>query len=99
MCRRVFESSQQQPRSSSRGVRNSAKFEVTNELCLAINNIDYVLQFIKPFVTELGKENIDLFLKIRLDFLKGTFDEILKRTFDESQNEIALKIYYVVLNN
>lgn len=32
------------------------KFIVTPKLCLAINNIDYVLQFIKPFVTELGME-------------------------------------------
>ncbi|XP_021939432.1 protein unc-13 homolog 4B isoform X2 [Zootermopsis nevadensis] len=34
------------------------KFEVTNEWCLAINNIDYVQQSIQPFVGELGMEEI-----------------------------------------
>ena len=33
---------------------SSKEFEVTQELCLAINNIDYVLQYIRPFVDELG---------------------------------------------
>ena len=33
------------------------RFDVTPSICLAINNIDYVLEFIKPFVTEeLGTE-------------------------------------------
>ena len=33
------------------------RFDVTPPICLAINNIDYVLEFIKPFVTEeLGTE-------------------------------------------
>ena len=27
------------------------RFDVTPNICLAINNIDYVLEFIKPFVT------------------------------------------------
>ena len=27
------------------------RFDVTPSICLAINNIDYVLEFIKPFVT------------------------------------------------
>lgn len=30
------------------------KFEVSESLCLAINNIDYVLQYIQPFVDDLG---------------------------------------------
>ncbi|XP_054263461.1 protein unc-13 homolog 4B-like isoform X2 [Macrosteles quadrilineatus] len=34
------------------------KFEVTNEWCLAINNIDYVRQSIQPFVKELGLDDI-----------------------------------------
>ena len=29
---------------------NLAKFQVSESLCLAINNIDYVLQYIQPFV-------------------------------------------------
>jgi len=34
------------------------KFEVTNEWCFAINNIDYVQQSIQAFVGELGMEEI-----------------------------------------
>ena len=29
---------------------NAVKFQVSETLCLAINNIDYVLQYIQPFV-------------------------------------------------
>ena len=29
---------------------NMAKFQVSETLCLAINNIDYVLKYIQPFV-------------------------------------------------
>merc|ERR1711971_647332 len=35
---------------------NVAKFQVSESLCLAINNIDYVLQYIQPFVQELNYE-------------------------------------------
>jgi len=35
---------------------NVGKFQVSESLCLAINNIDYVLQYIQPFVNELGYE-------------------------------------------
>lgn len=41
------------------------KFEVTNEWCLAINNIDYVRQSIHPFVKELGMDDI---IKALADF-------------------------------
>jgi len=34
------------------------KFQVTNDWCLAINNIDYVRQSINPFVVDLGMEEI-----------------------------------------
>ena len=39
---------------NSSRLQSTTKFTVTPHLCLAINNIDYVLQFIKPFVQELG---------------------------------------------
>jgi len=35
---------------------NVGKFQVSESLCLAINNIDYVLKYIQPFVNELGYE-------------------------------------------
>lgn len=34
------------------------KFEVTQEWCLAINNIDYIRQSLPPFVKELGTDDI-----------------------------------------
>lgn len=34
------------------------RFEVTNEWCVAINNIDYVRQSLQPFVQELGMDEI-----------------------------------------
>lgn len=40
----------------SREQNNNGKFRVSKSLCLAINNIDYVLQYIQPFVAELGYE-------------------------------------------
>jgi hypothetical protein len=42
----------------------TSKFTVTPHLCLAINNIDYVLQFIRPFVEELGIDETLLKLEI-----------------------------------
>ena len=38
---------------------NVAKFQVSESLCLAINNIDYVLQYIQPFVQVLLNLTID----------------------------------------
>ena len=35
-----------------------AEFEVSSQLCLAINNIDFVLQYIRPFIEELGIDEI-----------------------------------------
>ncbi len=44
--------------SGRRGNRRKPEFVVTPALCLAINNIDFVLEFIRPFVIELGLEDI-----------------------------------------
>ena len=65
MCRRVMDCQREQEehkRKKSLNVQNGnipapnqrrgkARFDVTPSICLAINNIDYVLEFIKPFVT------------------------------------------------
>ncbi|TRY76437.1 hypothetical protein TCAL_00056 [Tigriopus californicus] len=48
MCRRVTLSQQIE--------KKDGKYEITPSLCLAINNIDYVLEFIQPFVAALGME-------------------------------------------
>lgn len=34
------------------------RFEVTTEWCVAINNIDYVRQSLKPFVEQLSMDDI-----------------------------------------
>ncbi len=41
-----------------RNGNGKSDFVVTPALCLAINNIDFVLEFIRPFVNELGLEEI-----------------------------------------
>jgi hypothetical protein len=46
MCKRVVSAQQS----------DSVTFVVTPAMCLAINNIDYVLAYIRPFVEELGLE-------------------------------------------
>ena len=59
MSKRVTESTQQQNSNGDQqggASSQSKKFTITPELCLAINNIDYVLRFIQPFVKELGLE-------------------------------------------
>ncbi|XP_075222315.1 C2 and C2B_Munc13-like domain-containing protein staccato isoform X2 [Lycorma delicatula] len=55
------------------------KFEVTNEWCLAINNIDYVRKHIRPFAKELGIEDI---IKALADFRSPTEAERCKETLE-----------------
>ncbi len=60
MCQRVVVSQNEQQRQYQQHHRNPSghKFVVTEPICLAINNIDFVLEFVKPFVTEeLGTED------------------------------------------
>ena len=45
---------------------NLAKFQVSESLCLAINNIDYVLQYIQPFVQVPFKPISELIYEINI---------------------------------
>uniref|UniRef100_A0A182VXG9 Uncharacterized protein n=1 Tax=Anopheles minimus TaxID=112268 RepID=A0A182VXG9_9DIPT len=69
------------------------KFEVTTEWCLAINNIDYIRQSLKPFATELGVEDIlsklgDVQSSIEADRCKETLRTVLDNAIDTEKNKI-----------
>lgn len=69
------------------------EFQVTPQLCLAINNIDYVLQYIKPFVSELSIEDIIEKLKVLNGELvanscQRTLQTLLHNAVDNVENKI-----------
>nr|XP_018917133.1 PREDICTED: protein unc-13 homolog 4B isoform X1 [Bemisia tabaci] len=69
------------------------KFEVTNEWCLAINNIDYVQQSIAPFVDELGLSNIigslaDFKSSAAAEHCKNTLTLVIDNAVDTVKNKI-----------
>ncbi|XP_053660620.1 protein unc-13 homolog 4B [Anopheles marshallii] len=69
------------------------KFEVTTEWCLAINNIDYIRQSLKPFATELGVDDIlsklgDAQSSIEADRCKETLRAVLDNAIDTEKNKI-----------
>lgn len=70
------------------------KFEVTSEWCLAINNIDYVRQSLRPFTEELGLEDIlqklsDLRSPMDADRCKQTLHNVLENAVDTVTNKIV----------
>lgn len=54
------------------------QFEVVSERCLAINNIDYMMQSLRPFMDELGTNDVIQ----QLADQKGQQPEDFKRTLD-----------------
>ncbi|PNF14104.1 unc-13-like protein 4B [Cryptotermes secundus] len=69
------------------------KFEVTNEWCLAINNIDYVRQSIQAFVGELGMEEIVTSLanfrsQTEADHCQRTLQLVIDNAVDTVGNKI-----------
>ena len=70
---------------------SKAEFEVTSQLCLAINNIDFVLKYIRPFVGELGID--DIVEKLRV--LNG---DLVASSCKRTLVHIFLKIYYKLTN-
>ncbi|XP_073994154.1 C2 and C2B_Munc13-like domain-containing protein staccato isoform X3 [Rhodnius prolixus] len=69
------------------------QFEVTNEWCLAINNIDYVRQSIEPFVNELGLDDIVQKLsavntETAADHCKQTLLLVIDNAVDTVKNKI-----------
>ncbi|KAK9880351.1 hypothetical protein WA026_010235 [Henosepilachna vigintioctopunctata] len=69
------------------------RFEVTNEWCLAINNIEYVSQALRPFTTELGmnevvKKMADIKSPIEADRCQQTLENVIENAIDTVKNEI-----------
>lgn len=69
------------------------KFEVTQEWCLAINNIDYIRQSLKPFASELGVDDIitklsDVQSPIEADRCAETLRAVLENAIDTERNKI-----------
>ena len=86
MCKRVLNQK-----------NTSKEFEVTQELCLAINNIDYVLQYIRPFVNELGIEEIIEKLRIlNGDLVANSCHRTLQTLIHNAVDNVENKIYQVL---
>lgn len=76
-------------------VRNmyEKKFEVTQEWCLAINNIDYVRQSLEPFVKELGLDDIvsrmaDCKSPAEAQRCNDTMVAVVENSMDTQRNDI-----------
>lgn len=70
------------------------RFEVTKEWCLAINNIDYVCQSLKPFTEELQLNSlIEQLAEIRnpleAERCNDTLQNVLENALDTIQNKIV----------
>ncbi|XP_055524465.1 protein unc-13 homolog 4B isoform X3 [Wyeomyia smithii] len=69
------------------------KFVVTQEWCLAINNIDYIRQSLKPFATELGVDDIIAKLSevespMEAERCADTLRAVLENAIDTERNKI-----------
>lgn len=69
------------------------KFEVTKEWCLAINNIDYVRQSLKPFAEQMGMENViqklaDLRSPLEAQRCQQTLENVIANAIDTVKNKI-----------
>lgn len=69
------------------------KFEVTKEWCLAINNIDYVRQSLKPFSEQMGVENViqklaDLRSPLEAQRCQLTLENVIANAIDTVKNKI-----------
>lgn len=69
------------------------KFEVTDEWCLAINNIDYVRQSLQPFTTELNMEEMlrklsEIITPVEADRCRQTLENVIENSIDTVRNKI-----------
>ena len=70
-----------------------SRFEVTKEWCLAINNIDYVCQSLKPFTEELQLNSIiqqlsEIRNPLEAERCNETLQNVLENALDTIQNKI-----------
>lgn len=69
------------------------KFEVTNEWCLAINNINYVRETLEPFSVNLGMEDVlqkilDLKSPVEAQRCRDTLNIVISNAVDTVHNAI-----------
>ncbi|XP_066150952.1 protein unc-13 homolog 4B isoform X3 [Euwallacea fornicatus] len=77
------------------------KFEVTNEWCLAINNIDYVRETLEPFARDLGMENVikkifEMKSPVEAQRCQDTLDIVISNAIDTVRNSIIELLQTVV---
>lgn len=77
------------------------KFEVTNEWCLAINNIDYVRETLEPFTQDLGMKEViqkisDLKSPLDAQRCQHTLDNVIANAIDTVKNKIIELLEIVV---
>jgi len=77
------------------------KFEVTNEWCLAINNIDYVRETLEPFAKDLGMESVikkifELKSPVDAQRCSDTLNIVISNAEDTVRNAIAELLQTVV---
>ncbi|XP_074030466.1 C2 and C2B_Munc13-like domain-containing protein staccato isoform X3 [Leptinotarsa decemlineata] len=77
------------------------KFEVTNEWCLAINNIDYIRETLEPFTRDLGMDDIikkisDLKSPLEAQRCQQTLDTVIANSIDTVRNKILELLETVV---
>ncbi|XP_060523502.1 protein unc-13 homolog 4B [Cylas formicarius] len=78
------------------------KFHVTNEWCVAINNIDYVRETLEPFTSDLGIANVirkigDLKGPVDAERCQHTFDNVVANAIDTVRNKIVELIETMVI--
>lgn len=77
------------------------KFQVTNEWCLAINNIEYVRQSLEPFTDELGMQDIleklsNLKSPLDAQRCQHTLENVIANAIDTVRNKIIELLETVV---
>ncbi|QQP31403.1 Protein unc13 -like protein Dlike, partial [Caligus rogercresseyi] len=78
---------------------NKGKFIVTPELCLSINNIDYVLEYIQPYVGELGmEETLDRLHVLDGEEVANSCRRTLKTLVQNATENVENKILQVLDN-
>ncbi|XP_040580539.1 protein unc-13 homolog 4B [Lepeophtheirus salmonis] len=78
---------------------DKGEFIVTPELCLSINNIDYVLQYIQPYVSELGmEETIDKLHVLDGEEVANSCRRTLKTLVQNATENVENKILQVLDN-
>ncbi|KAJ8919012.1 hypothetical protein NQ315_016917 [Exocentrus adspersus] len=77
------------------------KFEVTNEWCLAINNIDYVRETLEPFTRDLGMNEVvqkmcELKSPVEAQRCQHTLENVIANAIDTVRNKIIELLEKVV---